>query len=127
MRSAAYRGCYRNAAGTQPFSFQIWVEQKAELSFSDYASSCMLKQRFSVSRTVLSSEGASEVVLTLKSIGSSENGPDEYVCKTTEAQHGLACAVLLHSACACVFSLIPPVFRFYRHMHSVCRLRYHEG
>ena len=97
------------------------MEQKAELSFSDYnASSCMLKQRFSVS----SSEGASEVVLTLKSIGSSENGPDECVCKTTEARHGLASAVLLRSACACVFSLI---FRFYRHMHSVCRLRYHEG
>ena len=59
---------------------------------------------------------------TLKSIGSSENGPEECVCKTTEARHGLACVVLLCSACACVFSL---VFRFYR--HSVCRLRYHEG
>ena len=53
---------------------------------------------------------------TLKSIGSSENGPDECVCKTTEARHVLACAVLLRSACACVFSLI---LRFYR--HSVIR------
>ena len=94
----------------QPFIFQIWVEQKVELSFS-------------VSRTVeLSSEGASEVVSTLKSIGSSENGPEECVCETTEARHELACAVLLGSACACVFSL---VFRFYR--HGACRFRYHEG
>ena len=52
---------------------------------------------------------------TLKSIGRSENGPDECACKTTEARHRLACAVLLRSACACVFSL---VFGFYR--HSVC-------
>ena len=105
--------------GTQPFIFQIWVEQKVELSFSDYnANSCMLS-----SRTVkLSSEGASEVVSMLKNIGSSESSPDECVCQTTEARHGLASAVLLRSACACVFSLI---FRFYG--HSVCSLRYHQG
>ena len=43
----------------------------------------------------------------LKSIGSSENGPDKCVCKSTEARHGLASAVrLLRSACACMFSLI---------------------
>ena len=47
----------------------------------------------------------------LKSIDSNENGPDECVCKTTEARYRLASAVLLRSACACVFSLI---FRFYR-------------
>ena len=52
----------------------------------------------------------------LKSIGSSENGPDKCVCKTTETRHGLVSAVrLLRSACACMFSLI---FSFYR--HSVC-------
>ena len=67
-------------------------------------------------------EGASEVVLMLKSIGSSEKGPEVCVCKTTEALHELACAVLLGSACTCVFSL---VLRFYR--HSACHFRYHEG
>ena len=86
------------------------MEQKAEFSFT-------------VSRTVeLSNEGASEVVSTLKSIGSSENGPEECVYETTEARHELACAVLLGSACARVFSL---VFRFDR--HSACRLLYHKG
>ena len=55
--------------------FQIWVEQKAELSFLDCdTKSCMLKQRFTVSRIVeLSSEGVSKLVLTLESIGGSEN------------------------------------------------------
>ena len=37
--------------------------------------------------------------------GGGENGPDECVCKTTEAWHGLVCAVLLHSSCACVLAL----------------------
>ena len=54
--------------------------------------SCKLKQRFTVSRTVeLSSEGASKLVLTLESIGGSKNSPDEHVCETMEAWHGLAC------------------------------------
>ena len=84
--------------------------------------SCMLKQRFTVSRTVeLSSEGVSKLVLTLESIGGSENSPDEHVCETTEAWHGLACTVLLRSAFACVFGL---VFRF--SCHSICRLRYQK-
>ena len=47
----------------------------------------------------------------LKRIDSNENGPDECVCKTTEARYGLASTVLLRLACACVFSLI---FRVYR-------------
>ena len=65
-----------------------------------------------VLRTVeLSSEGVSEVGLTLESIGGSENGPDYYVCKNTEARYELACAVLLCSATSlwlpsCVFSLV---------------------
>ena len=41
---------------------------------------------------------------TLKSIGSSENGPEECVCETTEARHELACPVLLGLACIQVFS-----------------------
>ena len=43
--------------------FQIWMEQKAELSFSDCdTKNCALKQRFTVRRTVeLSSEGVSKV------------------------------------------------------------------
>ena len=45
------------------------------------------------------SKGVSEVVLTLASIGGSENGPDEHVRKTTEARHKLACAVVLVLAC----------------------------
>ena len=65
----------------------------------------------------LSSGGVSEVVLTLASMGGYENGTDEYFCKTTEAWHGLACAVLLRSAFACVLGL---VFKFSR--HSICRL-----
>ena len=103
--------------------FQIWVEQKAELSFSDWdAKSCMLKQRFTVSRTAeLSSKGVSKLVLALESIGGSENSPDEHVCKTTEAWHGLACTMLLRSAFACMFGL---VFRF--SCHSICRLRYQK-
>ena len=66
--------CYRNSAGTHLFIFQIWVEQKAKLSFSHYnVGSCMLKQHCTVNRTVeLSSKGASEVMLTLKSIASSK-------------------------------------------------------
>ena len=50
--------------------FQIWVEQKAELSFSDCdTKSCTLKKRFTVSRTVeLSNEGVSKLVLTLERI-----------------------------------------------------------
>ena len=31
----------------------------------------------------------------LESIGGSENSPDEHVCETTEACHGLASTVLL--------------------------------
>ena len=53
----------------------------------------------------------------LESIDGSENSPDEHVCETTEAWHGLACTVLLRSAFACVFGL---VFRF--SCHSICRL-----
>ena len=87
MRSAAYVVTTGTLRGRSRSFFQICAEQKAELSFSDYnANSCMLEQRFTTSRIVkLSSEGASEVVSMLKSIGSSENGPDECVCKTTEA------------------------------------------
>ena len=82
--------------------------------------SCMLKQCFTVSRTVeLLSEGASKLVLTLESIGGSENSSDEHVCETTEAWHGSACTVLLRSAFACVFGLI---FRF--SCHSIWHLRY---
>ena len=103
--------------------FQIWVEQKAELSFSECnTKSCKLQQCFTVSRTVeLSSEGVSKLVLTLESKGGSENSPDEHVCETTEAWHGLACTVLLRSAFASVFGL---VFRF--SCHSICRLWYQK-
>ena len=77
---------------------------------------------FTVSRTVeLSSEGVSKLVLMLESIGGTENSPDEHVCETTEAWHGLACTVLLRSAFAYVFGL---VFRFSR--HSIYRLRYQK-
>ena len=80
----------------------------------------MLKQRFTVSRTVeLWSEGVSKLVLTLESISGSENSPDEHVCETTEAWHGLACTVLLRSSFACMLGL---VFRF--SCHSICHLRY---
>ena len=103
--------------------FQIWVEQKADLSFLDCdTKSCMLKQCFTVSRIVeLSSEGVSKLVLTLESIVGSENSPDEHVCETTEAWHGLACTVLLRSTLSCMFGL---VFRF--SCHSICRLRYQK-
>ena len=49
------------------------------------------------------SEGVSEVVSMLKSIGSSKNGPDKCVCKTTGARHGLASAVLV-LACLASYS-----------------------
>ena len=103
--------------------FQNWVEQKVELSFSDsHTKSCPLKQCFTVSRTAeLSSEGVSKLVLTLESIGSSENSRDEHVCETTEAWHGLACTMLLRSVFACMFGL---VFRF--SCHSICPLRYQK-
>ena len=48
-------GCYRNAAGTQPSIFQIWVPNRRWSSLSRL-------QHFNVSRTVwLSTEGVSEV------------------------------------------------------------------
>ena len=82
----------------------------------------MLKQRFTVSRTVeLLSEGVSKLILTLESKGGCENGTDEYVCETTEAWHGLACTVLLRSAFASVFGLVSKFS-----CHSICRLRYQK-
>ena len=58
----------------------------------------------------------------LKSIKSNENGPDKSVCKTTEARYGLASAVLLRLACACVLA------SFSGNIMTVVRcLQYHEG
>ena len=57
-------GCYRNAAGTQPFIFSIWVEQKGELSNYN-TKELHAVTAFTVNRTIeVSSECASEVVLT---------------------------------------------------------------
>ena len=83
--------------------FQSWVEQTTELSFSDCdTKSCMLKQHFTVSRTVeLSSEGVSKLVLTLDSIGGRENSPDEHVCETTP---GSLERIGMH--CYCVWLLL---------------------
>ena len=52
----------------------------------------------------LSSEGVSEPVLTLDSIDSSENSPDECPSRTTEAQHefGMHC-VAVQLVLACLF------------------------
>ena len=46
----------------------------------------------------------SEVVSTLESRGGGENVPDGCVRKTTEAWHGLVCAVMLRSASACMLA-----------------------
>ena len=53
-------------------------------------------------------------------VGGSENCPDE--CVISKAGRRLACAVLLCSVRACVFSLVS---RF--SCHSVYSLQYHEG
>ena len=43
-------------------------------------------------------------VSILESRGGDKNVPDECACKTMEAWHGLVCAILLDSACACVLA-----------------------
>ena len=113
-------GCFSNAAGTQPFIFKFgWSRRRSSLCQTADTKSCMPKQCFTFNRTVeLWSKSVSKLVLT-ESIGGSKNSPDEHVCETTEAWHGLACTVLLCSAFACVFGLI---FRF--SCHSICRLQY---
>ena len=102
--------CYRNTAGMQPFIFWILVEQKAELLFLNYnmTAACCNSALLFGRRVELSCEGVSDAVSTLESLGGSTNGTEWRLClqKTTEAQHRLACTMLMCSTRACVFNII---------------------